>query len=85
MVWQDIVMMIANSVFAISLIPQVYHGFKEKKGYIRVETSVPTFLGLCAVSFSLYTLHLFFSAASATISVALWLILFIQRIIYQKD
>lgn len=84
MVWQDIVMMIMNLVFALSLIPQVYHGFKEKRGLIKIETSAPTFMGLYAVAFSLYTLSLFFSAISATITGTFWFILFVQRLIYRE-
>ena len=84
MVWQDIVMMIANSVFTLSLLPQVYYGFKEKRGFIKAETSMPTFICLYVVAFSLYTLSLLFSAIASTITATLWLILFIQRVMYQK-
>ncbi|HLD06899.1 MAG TPA: hypothetical protein VJC16_05190 [Candidatus Nanoarchaeia archaeon] len=82
MIWQDAVMTVANSIFALSLIPQVYHGFKEKKGFIKPATSVPTFISIYAVAFSFYTLSLFFSSITAAITGTLWLILFIQRQIY---
>jgi hypothetical protein len=84
MVWQDIVMMIANSIFVISLLPQVNHGFIEKKGFIKLTTSGPTFIGLFAVAISLYTLSLFLSALTAGIAGTLWLIIFIQRLMYSK-
>jgi hypothetical protein len=84
MVWQDIVMAIANSAFAVSLIPQVYSGFKEKKGFIRAATSLPTFIGVYAVAFCMHTLGLFYSSIVTSITATMWLILFIQRMIYRK-
>ena len=44
MIWQDLVISIVNLVFSISLIPQVIHGYKTKKGLITLQTSVPTTL-----------------------------------------
>ncbi len=84
MVWQDIVIMAANIVFSVALIPQVFHGFKKKKGFIKVTASLPTFIGLYAMSFSLFTLSLFFSAVFSAVTGTLWLMMFIQRLIYQK-
>ena len=84
MVWQDIVIMAASLIFSISLVPLVYNGFKEKKGFITLATSGPTFVGLCAVAVSLFTLSLFFSSIVTAFTATLWLILFIQRIIYSK-
>lgn len=82
MVWQDLVISITQSVFVISLIPQVYKGFKEKKGFITLATSTPTFIGVYIVAFCMYTLSLFYSSVAAALTGTLWLILFIQRIIY---
>lgn len=84
MVWQDIVMAIANLLFTFSLISQVYHGFQRKKGFILLKTSGLTSLGLYAIAISFFTLSLFISAVVATINATLWLTLFIQRIIYPK-
>ncbi len=85
MPWQDIVISIVNIVFAVSLIPQVYHGFKNKTGPIRCLTSVPTFIGLYVMVFAFFTLTLHFSAITAFITGSLWLTLFIQRVVYRKD
>ena len=82
--WQDTVITIANILFSISLMPQVYHGFKEKVGPIKFQTSIPTFIGLYAVSFTFYTLFLYFSAVLTFLTGTLWLILFIQRLIYKN-
>lgn len=84
MVWQDMVISTANIVFVISLIPQVYYGFKEKTGPIKLQTSIPTSLGLCTMSYALWTLGLYISAIVTFLSGIMWGILFIQKIIYSK-
>jgi cellulose synthase/poly-beta-1,6-N-acetylglucosamine synthase-like glycosyltransferase len=85
MIWQDIVISTANIVFVISLIPQVYYGFKEKVGPIKFQTSIPTSLGLCTMSYALWTLGLSVSAVVTFLSGLMWGVLFIQRLIYKKD
>ncbi len=72
-----------NVVFSLSLVTQVYHGFKEKAGPVRLFTSVPTFLGLYVMAGAFYSLNLYFSSALSTLSGTFWLILFIQRLIYE--
>ena len=84
MIWQDSVITIVGIILSISLIPQVHHGFKEKTGPIKYQTSVPTFIGLYIISFAYITLSLYLSAASIFLTGTLWLILFIQRLIYEK-
>ncbi|MFC1691442.1 hypothetical protein ACFL0W_04650 [Nanoarchaeota archaeon] len=84
MIWQDIVIMIATIILSVSLVPQVYHCFKKKKGTITPYTSVPTLIGLYVIAFSFFTLKLYFSAVVTTITGTLWLVLFIQRIVYKK-
>lgn len=84
MIWQDLVLTIVSIIFTISLVPQVYAGFKEKAGYIKHLTSIPTFLGLYVICVIYFTLHLYFAAATAFITGTLWLFLFIQRLIYPK-
>lgn len=84
MLWQDTVISIANIFFSISLAIQVYCGFKEKTGPIKHATSIPTFLGLFAMSFAYWTLGLLFSSAITSLVGFLWFILFAQRLIYNK-
>lgn len=84
MLWQDIVIFIANIFLSASLIVQVYYGYKEKIGPIKYPTSIPTFLGLFAISIAYWTLGLTASAAITSISGTLWFILFTQRVIYNK-
>jgi hypothetical protein len=84
MIWQDAVITIASIVFSISLLPQVDHGFRHKIITIKVATSLPTFLGLYAITFAYVTLALYFSAATAFITGTLWLVLFLQHFLYGK-
>jgi len=82
--WQDILITIGNLAFSISLIPQVYSGFKEKSGPIKYQTSAPTFIFLYTFVFAFYSLHLYFSAVVSVFTGTMWLLLFIQRLIYKK-
>jgi len=84
MLWQVIVIMVANIIFFTSLVPQAYYGFKEKKGFITLATSGPISIGLYAMSISFYTLNLYFSSIVSSMTGTLWLVLFIQRILYRK-
>lgn len=84
MVWQDIVIAIANLLFVYSLASQIYKGFKDKKGYITLQTSFLTIIGLFAVAFAFFTLGLLASAIVAIVNGSMWLILFIQGLIYKK-
>ena len=84
MVWQDIVIAIANLVFTFSLLSQVHHGFRKKKGFIILRTSGLTAIGLYAIAISFFTLSLYFSASIAFINATLWTGLFLQRKIYPK-
>jgi len=84
MIWQDVVITIANIIFSLALIPQVIEGFKGRKGFVTLITSGPTFIGLYSISIAFYTLLLFLSSITAFIAGTLWLTLFIQRLIYRK-
>jgi hypothetical protein len=84
MTWQDIVIAIANVVFSVSLVIQVYYGFKEKNGPIKFQASIPTAIGLFAVAFAFWTLGLYFSTVISALNAVLWLLLFIQRMVYNK-
>lgn len=81
--WQDIVMMVVIIVFSVALLPQIYEGYKQKKGFITLGTSIPTFIGLYILSFCYYTLSLYFATATSLIAGTLWLILFVQKIVYK--
>lgn len=84
MIWQDIVISTANLFFSLSLINQVYCGYKEKSGPIKHLTSVPTFIGSYAICYAFWTMKLYFSSILAFVIATLWLSLFVQRLIYKK-
>ncbi len=84
MIWQDGVITAANVLFSISIAIQVYYGFREKIGPIKFQTSIPTFIGLFAMSVAFWSLGLISSAAISFLSGLLWFMLFIQRVIYGK-
>lgn len=82
--WQDIIISLANLLFTYSLLYQVVHGFRKRKGFLTLTMSGLTAFGLYAVGVSFFTLRLYFSATVATINATLWLTLFIQGLIYEK-
>lgn len=83
MVWQDIVLTMLSIVFAYSLIPQVYRGFKDKKKYIVLQTAVITTTALYVQTVVFFTLQLVFtSIASLTIAI-LWTMLLVQSVVYE--
>ncbi len=84
MIWQDIILTLVNFIFTYSLIPQVYHGFKVKKTSILFQTALLTFIGLYLSSIAMLTLRLYVSGAVMFVNATLWLLLFIQTVIYKK-
>ena len=83
MIWQDITITAVNIIFAYALIPQVYQGFKEKKGFINLQTGLLTALGMYTLAFVFFTLNLIFSTIMVIFVGTLWLSLLIQKIIYK--
>lgn len=84
MVWQDITVAAANALFVYSLSFQVYKGFKEQKGFIALQTSALTALGLYILTVSYFALDLYLSTLVVFISGSLWVMLAVQRIIYKR-
>ncbi len=85
MIWQDVVISAANIIFAYSLVYQVVHGFRNKKGTLTLMASGLTSIGLYAMAFSFFTLELYFSTVLAAVNGTLWLALFVQRMVYGKE
>ena len=83
MIWQDLVITGANIVFVYALIPQVYQGFKEKKGFINFQTGLLTTLGMYTLAFVFFTLNLMLSTIMVAFAGTLWLSLLTQKIIYK--
>ena len=84
MIWQDLVISIANILFSLSLVYQAFKGFKEKKGFLAIPTSSLTTVALYAIAFVYFNLELYISAIVSILNGTIWLLLFIQGIIYKK-
>ena len=84
MIWQDMVIAIASVLFGYSLTYQVYGGFRERKGFLTLQTSLLTTIGLYALTFAFFTLNLFVSTIVSTFNGTMWLLLFIRGLIYKK-
>jgi len=82
--WQDIVVAICNVLFGYSLIYQVYKGFKEKKGFLTIPTSLFTTIGMFAMTIVYLSFNLYISTIMGLFNGTMWLLLFIQRLIYKK-
>lgn len=82
--WQDITITVVNLIFVYSLIPQVYQGFKDKRPHIHFQTGLLTFSGMYAMAFAFFSLGLTFSGIIGAINATLWLILFVQGLVYKK-
>ena len=67
-----------------ALIPQVYQGFKVKKSLITIQTSLITTIAIYSMTIAFFSLGLYFSAIMDFIIGTLWLIIFIQGIIYRR-
>jgi len=81
--WQDIIITILAIFFSYALIPQVYQGFKTKKGVINLQTSIITATGAFIIGLIYITLGLIFSAIMMFINASLWTCLVIQKKIYK--
>lgn len=81
--WQDYIITIVNFIFAYALIPQVLQGFREKKGHINFQTALFNTIGMYAVVIAYATLNLWFSTIVGTFNATMWLLLFIQKILYK--
>jgi hypothetical protein len=81
--WQDIVIAVASIFLSYAIIPQILYGFKKKKKTVTCQTALITVIGVYAIAFSFFTLQLYFSAIMNSITGTLWLILFIQSVIYK--
>tara|TARA_Y100000310_G_scaffold227213_1_gene229427 strand:+ start:188 stop:436 length:249 start_codon:yes stop_codon:yes gene_type:complete len=82
MVWQDIAISMAEIVFSISLFPQIYLGFRTRRGDISLMTSIPTTLGLFLIAYAFFTLSLYYSAIVSIVTGILWMILLFLRLIF---
>ena len=83
MTLQDILISIIVIGFSYALIPQVYKGFKEKRGLINLQTSIITSIGMYSLSIIYLTLNFYFSSIISFLTGILWTILFVQNVVYK--
>ena len=83
MPWQDIILTIANIMFAYALIPQVTQGFKNKKSYINFQTGLLTTVAMYSLVAVYFSLGLFFSVIVSIFNATMWLLLLLQGFIYK--
>lgn len=83
MVWQDVAISLANVLFTVSLVYQVYHGFRHKRASVSVFTSGLTVLGSYTIASALFTLNLGLSAAVTFVNGSLWLLLLSHGYLYK--
>lgn len=85
MIWQDIVISIANIIFIFSLIEQLYENLKKKASTLSLITCFFYAGGLYAMTIAMFTLNLYFSSAVTLINAILWSLLGIQSLVYNKN
>ena len=85
MIWQDIVISVANLFLTVSLFYQVIYGFKKRKGLLTCTTSGVTTTALYIIAAAYLTIKLYLSAIITALNATLWLMLLIQRLIYKKE
>ncbi|MCK4997577.1 hypothetical protein KAS08_04685 [Candidatus Pacearchaeota archaeon] len=83
MVWQDLALMILNIIVGYALIPQVYHGFKTKRGNVTFQTSIVMATAVFGFAFVFATMDLYLSAGISAFNGIMWTILLIQKLVYK--
>jgi len=81
--WQDIIITIVNLIFAYALVHQVLKGFKDKKAHIHFQTGLLNTMGMYAMAVAYLTLGLWFSTIIGTFNATMWLLLFLQGLLYK--
>jgi len=81
--WQDYLITLSVVAFSYALLPQIYQGYKQKKGFINSQTSLITLIGMYALTYTYFSMGFLFSSIITFISGTLWLTLFIQKLIYK--
>ncbi|MGC9309329.1 MAG: hypothetical protein ACP5D2_01385 [Candidatus Nanoarchaeia archaeon] len=84
MIWQDIIVSIANIIFLCAMLPQIIYGFKTKKGLISFQFSILNILAMIGLGIVYISYNLFISVILDILLIFLWAILLIQRIKYKK-
>ncbi|OIO20279.1 MAG: hypothetical protein CO029_00290 [Candidatus Magasanikbacteria bacterium CG_4_9_14_0_2_um_filter_41_10] len=82
MLWQDLTLTVVSIILSLAMLPQLYHGYTQKKGYMHHATSIPTVLGLYVLCFVYFSLGLVFSTVVTFFTATMWVVLLMQRVRY---
>ncbi|MFP4402383.1 MAG: hypothetical protein ACLFPL_04070 [Candidatus Nanoarchaeia archaeon] len=83
MIWQDVVIALANTIFIFSLSEQAYEIIKHKISTMSLINTFTLGVGLSAISFSMFTLDLYFSSVVTGLNALLWFIIGVLTLKYQ--
>jgi len=83
MIWQDLVITICVLVFNFSLIPQIFQGFRQKKGVLNPWTCIPITVASYVLAVTYLTMNLIFSTIIGLVNGTLWFLLLMQRFYYR--
>lgn len=82
--YSDQLLMICSAVFAVSLIPQVIFNFRNSICEISYGTSVPTTVFMTIITLVYVANGFWLSVCMGSVTTLMWLIISIQRNIYNK-
>jgi len=82
--YQDIILSLISILFGYSLIPQVFYGFRTKKGLITIQTGVITSAGMYVAAIVYFTLEFYLVTVLSFFTGTWWLLLLVQRLKYGK-
>lgn len=83
MIWQDFVIGATNILLSYALVPQIYDGMKKQKALVHIQTSLISAVSLFILSFTVFTLDLYFATITTFLGGLLWFILLLQKLIYK--
>ncbi|MCH8519306.1 MAG: hypothetical protein LAT82_00960 [Nanoarchaeota archaeon] len=84
MIWQDIVIALANTIFIFSLSEQIYEILKLKVSTLSLINTFTLGVGLSAISFAMFTLDLYFSSIVTGLNALLWFVIGFLTIKYRE-
>lgn len=82
--YSDTLLMICSFAFGLSLVPQVLFNFKNKICEITYTTSVPTTVFMAVITLVYVSNGFWLSVGMGSVTTLIWLIIVIQRYIYNK-
>ena len=84
MIWQDVVIALANTIFIFSLAEQLYEIIKAKSSTLSLINTFTLGVGLSAISVAMFTLDLYFSSFVTAMNALLWFVIGFLTVKYRK-